>query len=153
MPFTNTDLLAIKAELNNNPLSLSGYLPLANSANDEANADALNLVRAETKIDREAIPVSEVVKCIDADEYLALSAGQRDYLSLIMSAQTVNPKAGNEIREALLQLFSAQSETRASLILILQENASRITQLYKLGTLSYGGAVTPSDVAAARTAT
>ena len=153
MSFTNADLLAIKAELNNNPLALSGYLPLANSANDEANANALNLVRAETKVDRESIPVSEVVKAVDADEFIALSQPQRDYLAFIANGQSVNPKSGNEVREALLQFFGGGSETRASLLAIVQENASRVTQLYKAGTLSDGGQVTPSDVSNARNAT
>ncbi len=152
MPFTNADLLAIKAELNNNPLTLTGYLSLADSANDEANANALNLVRSETKIDRESIPVSEVVKAVDADEFIALSQGQRDYLAFVANGQTVNPKSGNEVREALLQFFAANSETRTSLLAIVQENASRVTQLFKAGTLSNGGQVTPSDVANARAA-
>lgn len=150
MPFTNNDLLAIKAELTNDPLTL-GLTTLA--ANDEANADKLNLIRSTIQVDRESVAMSEVIKCIDADEYIALSAGQRDYLKLVADAGTVNPKAGGEVREALLQLFSAQSETRASLLAIVTEAASRITQLYKAGTLSYGGLVTPSDIANARNAT
>lgn len=152
MPFTNADLLAIKAELANNPLSLSGYLA-HDPANDEANANALNLVRAETKIDRESIPVSEIVLCVDADEFIALSAPQRDYLQFITNGQSVNPKAGNEVREALLQFFASNSETRTSLLGILQANASRIQMLFKAGTLSSGQLVTPSDVANARNAT
>lgn len=152
MPFTNVDLLAIKAELNNNPLSLSGYALLSNSANDEANANSLNLVRVQCQVDRESIPVSDVVKAIDADEFIALSQPQRDYVALITSGGSVNPKAGGEVREALLQFFGAPTETRASLTLLLTESASRITQLFKAGTLSVGGLVTPSDVANARNA-
>lgn len=150
MAFTNADLLAIKAELTNDPLSLGlTVLP----ADDEANANALNLVRTTIQVDREAVPVSEVVKAVDADEYLALSAGQRDYMSFITNAQTVNPKSGNEVREALLQFFASNSETRTKLLALVTEAASRITQLYKLGTLSVGDAITPSDVANARNAT
>ncbi len=153
MPYTNADLLAIKAELTNNPLSLVGYLPLADSANDESNANALNLVRTQCQIDRESIPVSDVVKAIDADEFIALSAAQRDYVQLIANGGSVNPKSGGEVREALLQFFSAQSETRASLILLLTESASRARQLYKAGTLSADLQVTPSDIANSRSAT
>lgn len=152
MPFTAADYSALKSELNTNPLALSGYLPLANAANDEANANALNLVRSETKVDRESIPVSEMVKAVDADEFLALSAGQRDYLMFITNGGSVNPKSGNEVREALLQFFGALTETRTNLLAIVQENASRVTMLFKAGTLSYGGLVTPSDVANARAA-
>jgi hypothetical protein len=153
MPFSNADLLAIKAELNNNPLALTGYLPLANSANDEANANALNLVRVQCQVDRESVPVSDVVKAIDADEFIALSQPQRDYVALITNGGSVNPKSGGEVREAMLQFFGAPTETRASLNALLTESASRITQLFKAGTLSFGGLVTPSDVSNARNAT
>lgn len=153
MPFTNADLIAIKNELNNNPLSLTGYLPLSNSANDEANTNALNLVRTQCQVDRESVPVSDVVKAIDADEFIALSAAQRDYVALITNGGSVNPKNGGEVREAMLQFFGAPSETRANLTLLLTESASRITQLFKAGTLSFGGLVTPSTIADARNAT
>lgn len=149
MARSNADLLAIKAELTNDPLNL-GLTTLA--ADDEANANALNLVRDTIQIDREAIPVSDVVKAIDADEFIALSQPQRDYVALITNGGTVNPKNGGEVREALLQFFNAQSETRASLTAMLTEPGSRINQLFKAGTLQQGGIVTPSDVAAARNA-
>jgi hypothetical protein len=141
------DLAAIKAELTNDPLTL-GLTLLA--ADDEANANKLNAISAEIQVDRESIPVSEVVKAIDADEFIALSAAQRDYVGLITNGGSVNPKNGGEVREALLQFFGANSETRASLTLLLTESASRITQLFKAGTLQAGGIVTPSDIAQAR---
>lgn len=150
MPFTNADYLAIKAELTNDPLTL-GLTTLP--ADDEANANKLNLVRSTIQVDRESIPVSEVVKAVDADEYIALSAAQRDYLTFVTQGGNVNPKTGNEVREALLQFFGGASETRASLLALVTESASRITQLYKAGTLSYQGPVTPSDIANARNAT
>lgn len=150
MSFTAADYLAIKDELTNDPLTL-GLTTLP--ADDEANANLLNEVREVCSIDREAIPTHEIFLQIDRDEYAALSANDRDWLRGITAGGTVNPKAGGEVREGLLQIFSAQSETRANLLEILTEPASRITQLYKIGTLSYGGAVTPSDVAQARNAT
>ena len=149
MPFSAADLLAIKSELTNDPLTLG---LTTNPSDDEANANKLNLVRSQCQVDRESIPVSDVVKAIDADEFIALSQPQRDYVALITNGGSVNPKSGGEVREALLQFFGSASETRASLTLLLTESASRITQLYKAGTLSYGGQVTPSDVANARNA-
>ena len=152
MGFNNQDLLAIKAELVNNPLSLSGFLPLSNSANDESNASALNLVRVECQIDREAIPVSEIVKAIDRDEFAALSAADRQWLQLITAGGSVNPKSGGEVREGILQLFGGGTESRTAMTSLLTESASRVNQLYKAGTLTQGGIVTPSDVANARNA-
>lgn len=150
MARSNADLLALKSELTNDPLSL-GLTTLA--ADDEANADKLNLVRDTITIDRESIPVSEVLTAIDADEFIALSQPQRDYVALISNAQTVNPKSGNEVREALLQFFSAQSETRTKLTALLTEPANRIEKLFKSGVLEVGGTVTPSDISQARNAT
>lgn len=149
MAFTNADLLALKSELENDPKTL-GLTTLP--ADDEANANLLNEVRDETPIDRESVPLSEITLAVDADEYLALSAGQRDYLKFITAGQSINPKSSGEIREAMLQFFGAQTETRANLLALVQEPASRINQMYKSGLLSQGGSVTPSDIANARNA-
>lgn len=152
MARSNSDLLAIKAELTNNPLALSGYLA-PTSANDEANANALNLVRVECQVDRETIPADEVNKAIDRDEFGALSTADRQWLGLITAGGSLNPKSGGEVREGLLQLFAVGTESRTALTALLTESASRIEQLYKAGTLQQGGTVTPSDVANARAAT
>jgi hypothetical protein len=149
MARSNADLLALKSELTNDPLAL-GLTTLA--ADDEANANKLNLVRDTIQVDRQSVPASEILKAIDADEFIALSVGQRQYVEMVISLSSVNPQNGGEIREALLQFFSAQSETRASFQLLLTEAASRITQLFKAGTLQQGGIVTPSDMAQARNA-
>lgn len=150
MAFSNADLLAIKNELTTDPKALGlTLLP----SDDESNANKLNAVSAATPIDRESIPVSEITKAIDADEFLALSVSQRQWIELISSTGTINPKAGSEVREGLLQFFSAQSETRTNLLALLTEPASRINQMFKTGLLSQGGIATPSDIANARNAT
>lgn len=150
MPFTNADLLVIKSELTSDPLVFGYVVPPA--IDDVGNADKLNLVRSTIQIDREAIPITEIMVQIDRDEYAALSAADRAWLQMISQTETVNPKTGGEVREGLLQLFGAATETRAHLLAIVTESASRINQLYKQGVLSQGGNVTPSDVANARNA-
>lgn len=150
MAFTPNDLLALKNELQTDPKAL-GLTTLP--ADDEANANKLNAVSAATPIDRESVPISDIVKSIDTDEFIALSQPQRDYVFLVTQGGSVNPKTGSEVREGLLQLFSAQSETRAALTLLLTEPASRINQMHKTALLSQGGIVTPSDIAQARQAT
>lgn len=147
MARSNADLLALKAELTNDPKTL-GLTTLA--ADDEANANNLNEVKEALTIDREAIPISDIVKAIDTDEFIALSQPQRDYVFLVTQGGSVNPKTGSEVREGLLQLFGAQSETRASLTTLLTEPANRVNQMFKQGLLAVGGSVTPSDIAAAR---
>ena len=150
MAFNQNDLLAIKAELTNDPQSLGLVAPPA--IDDVGNADKLNLVREELKIDREQIPITEVMVQIDRDEFAALSPADRQWLQLISANGTINPREGGEVREGILQLFASGSESRANLLTILTEPANRIEQMFKQGLLSQGGTVTPSDVANARNA-
>lgn len=146
----NTDKLALKAELTNDPLDLG--LTVA-PEDDAANAAALNLVRDTIQIDRETIPASEVNKAIDRDEFAALSASDRQWLGMITAGGSINPKTGSEVREGLLQIFASGTESRASLTALLTEPGNRITQLFKAGTLSKDELVTPSDISNARNAT
>ena len=146
----NSDLLAIKAELTHDPLQLGLTLF---PEDDEANSIILNTIRVECIIDREAVAVNEITKAIDRDEFVNLSASDRDWLKMITSSGVVNPKAGSEVREGILQIFGSATESRANLNLLLTEPTSRINQMFKLGLLSQGGDCTPSDIASARTAT
>lgn len=150
MARSNADLLAIKAELTNDPEELGLVAPPA--IDDVGNAEKLNLVRETLQIDREAIPTHEIFLNIDRDEYAALSANDRDWIRGITAGGTVNPKAGGEVREGIMQIFGAATETRANLLAILTEPANRINHLFKAGTLEQGGTVTASDVANARNA-
>lgn len=149
MARSNSDLLALRSELENDPEEL-GLTTLP--ADDEANANALNLVRDTLQIDRTAIPTSEIFLNIDRDEYAALPAADRDWLRGVTASGTVDPRAGGEVREGIMQIFGANTETRANLVAILTEPANRIEHLFKAGTLEQGGTVTPSDVANARVA-
>lgn len=151
MAFTNADLLALKDELTNDPQSLGLVAPPA--IDDVGNADKLNEVRDTLQIDREAIPITEIMVQIDRDEFAALAAADRQWLQLISANGTVDPRSGGEVREGLLQIFGAQSESRENLLGILTEPANRIDHMFKAGLLSQGGQVTPSDVANARSAT
>jgi len=144
---SDSDLDALKAELTNDPNALGlTVLP----EDDAANAEKLNEVRSEQQIDREAISIAEIMVQIDRDEYAALAQPDRDWLNAVSVGGTLNPSAGGEVREGLLQLFGGQSETRTNLLAILTEDANRIEQLFKQGYLEVGGTVTPSDVAQAR---
>lgn len=141
------DKLAIKAELTNDPKTL-GLTVLA--ADDEANANKLNAISALTPVDRESIATSEIMLNIDRDEFLALAAGDRQWILGVGQGGTVNPKQGGEVYEGILQMFGAGTESRANLQAILTEPASRINQMFKLGLLTKGGSVTPSDISNAR---
>jgi hypothetical protein len=149
--FNAADLVALKDELTNDPQELGLVAPPA--IDDVGNAEKLNLVRDTLQIDREAIPLSEIFVNIDRDEYAALAEADRQWLNAISTGGTINPKSGGEVREGLLQLFGAPTESRTNLLAILTEPANRIEHMFKAGLLSQGGNVTPSDVANARNAT
>lgn len=151
MAFNSADLLTLKAELTNDPEELGLVAPPA--IDDVGNADKLNLVRDTLQIDRQAIPTSEIFLNIDRDEYAALAQADRDWLNGVSQGGVINPQSGGEVREGILQLFGAGTETRTNLLGILTEPANRIEHMFKNGLLSQGGTVTPSDVANARNAT
>lgn len=151
MARSNADLLALKDEITNDPQSLGLVAPP--SVDDVGNADKLNEVRDTLQIDREAIPTNEIFLNIDRDEYVALAQADREWLNGVGQGGVVNPKAGGEVREGILQLFGAGTETRDNLVGILTEPTNRIEHMFKAGLLEQGGTVTPSDIADARAAT
>lgn len=147
--WTPTDLLAIKAELTNDPNTLG----LTTSDEDDvANAEKLNRVRDEQEVDRLAIPISEIVKAINLTEFEGLTASKRQWIGLIVAGESIDPREGGEVRNGLLACFAGGSVTRGNLVALLTEPANRIEQLYRAGTLSHGGTVTSSDIADARNA-
>lgn len=148
MAFTTADLQAIKTELTNDPKTLGLTAPPA--IDDTGNADKLNDRDGGLLIDRTAIPTHEIFVQIDRDEYAALAAADREWLAGVSASGTVNPKDGGEVREGLLQLFGAGTETRTNLLAILQEAASRIQQMHEEGLISTDQNITASDVANAR---
>lgn len=150
MARSNADLLSLKTELETDPQSLGLVAPPA--IDDVGNAEKLNLVRDTLQIDREAIPTHEIFLNIDRDEYAALSPNDRDWLRGITAGGTVNPKAGGEVREGIMQIFGAATETRTNLLAILTEPANRINHMFKNGLLEQGGTVTASEIANARNA-
>ena len=141
---SNADLLAIKNELTHDPADI-GLTVLA--ADDEANADKLNLSRATIRVDRSYVSVSEID--FDRDEYAGLSPADRAWLDLVTRSGAVKPAS---IRNDLNKAFGANTATRASYEAAFTQQASRIQQMAALGIVAVSY-VTPSDIANARNAT
>lgn len=134
------DLLTIKSELTNDPLSLG--LTTA-PEDDEANANLLNEVRETILVDRASIPADSIA--VDIDEYSAASAGNRQWLDGQLADGSVSPAV---FRENFYKMFGANTATRASFDAVAKEASSRAIQL-----LERYISLTPSDIANARTAT
>lgn len=136
----NAELLIIKEELTNDPLSLG--LTTAPS-DDEANANLLNEVRDTIQVYRASVPSDDIL--IPIDEWNALSAGQQSWWNNQTADGSVRPDV---IADEFGKMFSVNTEAWANFEASTKEAASRARQL-----LNRYVNVTPSDVANARVAT
>lgn len=137
---TNDELLIIKAELTNDPLSL-GLTTLP--ADDEANANKLNEVRPSILRFRASVPSDSIN--LPIDEFSAASDGQREWWSMQTADGSVAPEG---IEPEFHKMFGAGTVARASFEAVSKEATSRAIQL-----LDRHVSLTPSDIANARNAT
>lgn len=136
----NAELLIIKSELTNDPLSLGlTVLP----ADDEANANLLNEIRDAILVYRASVPSNDIV--IPVDELAALSEGQRLSWQLETQDGSLNPAA---YEANFFSMFSVNTQSRALWESATKEAASRARQL-----LGRYVNLTPSDISQARVAT
>jgi hypothetical protein len=131
----DVDLVALKAELTNDPLG-RGYA----SMDDEAAANALRV--NDRMANRDTLDGGLLVASIVMSEYTALTANQKDYLRLLAMSQTLPLTA--TVKTELGSIFPAGSATRANFLALLKRPGSRADEL------NLGGNPTPSDVAKAR---
>jgi len=127
------DLVALKTELTTDPAAL-GY---AAEAGDHLAIAAL-LNRQQRTIDAELLSSGSLVSCIDRVEFAALSAADKQYLNLFVTAGDA-PMSAN-VRQALRALFPVGSETRRQINRATRRAGSRAEELGF-------GPVTESDIA------
>ena len=127
------DLAALKAEITSDPTAI-GYAAFI--TDHVAIAGLLN--RSQRIIDAETLSSGVLVSCIDRTEFAALSAADKAYLNLFVTAGDV-PMSQN-VRQALRALFPANSETRTKINQSTRRTGSRAEELGF-------GRVTESDVA------
>jgi hypothetical protein len=134
------DLLTIKSELTNDPLSLG---LTTNASDDEANANLLNETRESILVYRASVPSDQIN--IPIDEFNAASAGQREWWAMQTADGSINPAV---IATEFAKMFGSNTAALASFNSVAMEPASRARQL--LERYVY---LTPSDIANARQAT
>ena len=127
------DLAALKTEITGDPAAI-GYA----AANGDHDSIAKLLNRPQRTIDAESLSSGVLVSCIDKTEFAALSAADKAYLNLFVTAGDV-PMTAN-VRQALRSLFPAQGETRTKINQATRRTGSRAEELGF-------GRVTESDVA------
>lgn len=141
MALTDIQYPALKAEITTDPLGF-GYLAMS----DSAVADKLNEVppSAESgrEIERDVVPTWEVFEATVPSEWTALSAAEKQRYQSILAMGSINLKKPNT-RSTFAAMFGAGTTTRANLIALRNEAASRATVLF-------GERVESWDVARAR---
>jgi len=147
--FTNSDLLAIKAELTNDPADLG---LTTSPSDDEANANKLNAISNTINVKRRALATRAIFSAINPLEHQALTEQQARWIEALLTVGQIDPLEDTEIVDGLNQMFAADSTSRPAYTALLTEHGSRINQLFQNGTLSVNQFITPSDVANARNA-
>ena len=157
MSFTNADLLAIKAELTNDPQTLGLD---ANPAHDEVNANKLNAVRTGDPgfvksliVTRRFLATQAIFGEANALEVQALTSNQHSWWSDLLQLDHIDPFVDAESVSGLRGLFGEETASRTNLEAAFIQDGSRIEQLFQAGTLSVNQHVTPSDISNARAAT
>lgn len=120
------DFLALKAELQTDPLGL-GYAVFIASGSDHRLADLLNEPRAAIRVDRGLIPSHEVVNVLEwTDAAVGVSLQP---ISAILAAGQVDV-SNVRVRAAFATVFPAGSGTRTRLIALATRDGSRAAQLF-----------------------
>ena len=129
----------LAAEIENDPQGL-GY-----TGDNATDAGILNEVRSSIQLNRTSIPMGEIYGEVVWDpEWLGLSAIKREAFRQITSTASLDVTSQN-IRDAMVEIFGAGSDTISNLQAILTRDASRAEELF-----GHGTHVSPSEVAEAR---
>lgn len=128
------DLVALKTELDTDPLG-RGYSAMT----DEQAADSLNAPVRD--VDRVEFSGGMLAACITPADWTALSNGGKEAVKLYCAAGPM-PMTSN-LKAVLAGLFGAGTQTRTNLIALMKRGGSRAEELGL-------GRVTPSNVADAR---
>ena len=170
MPLTPAQLTALKAEVTTNPL----YAADLASGNDTGIAAALNADASPTYyVYRTALPLMELTDTPGVGDdgvtpttwsyttYVGRSQGERDAFLLLFRSAAVNPSLP-QVRAAFSDIFSGAggAAQRTHCAAKSRRAATRAEKLFATGAgsaaspanLTFFGAVTPADVAAARNA-
>lgn len=136
------DLQLLKTEITTDPAAL-GYA-------GKTDEQVARLMMAETatganfEVNRKEISGSDIASSVVGSEFIALTAGQRDYVGLVTRAGTMKVKT---VKDDLLAIFTSAGSplTRASLQDAFKQTVSRAIKVL-------GESVTPSNIADARRA-
>jgi len=129
-------LQALHDEIEADPLGI-GYKEQDGSwKEDQIIADLINDPANGDVVQRNHISPQEIIEQITIDDWDAITAAQRLYVSLLPSLPQVDAiQNGTEVRANLLTIFGPTTTTRANLIGVVQKDGSRAEVLWGEGTV------------------
>lgn len=116
------DLTALKTEITTDPAGI-GYAAIL--SDHVAVAKLIN--GTKRTIDRADLASGVLVSCLDKTEFAALSAADKQYLNLFITAQSVPMTP--DVRQALRSLFPQGSKTRTNINQATRQESSRAAEL------------------------
>ena len=152
MAYTTADLIALGSEINTNA---NDYYPtggVTNTANDEANANAINQTRETIAVKKTSLSSSLIAAAILPGDHEALSAAQARWLKdCVLDVGNINPSmAGNVVTGIAERLGNTPSGT--AIAALFNRPGSRLEQLSQQGVISEVGNFTPSTPSQIRAA-
>jgi len=123
-------LQALHDEIEADPMAI-GYKADAVWKGDQVIADLINDPANGAIIQREHVAPQEIIEQIAIVDWDMISASDRLYLQLIPSLETISTVTnGTEVRNNLLDIFTAGMVTRDNLIAVVQRQGSRAEVLW-----------------------
>jgi hypothetical protein len=113
------NLQALKTEITTDPLARYAKL------SDEQIAELIN--QPGRQVDRDTVTGGEIMACIVRSEYAGLTAGDKAYVQLLVTAGTM-PITAN-LKTEFGAVFPSLSTTRANLATLLKRTGSRGEEL------------------------
>ncbi len=152
MSYTTQDLIALGNEINTNA---SAYYPaggVVNTANDEANANAINLQRESIAVKKTSLASSQIAAAISPGDHEALSTAQARWLKdCVLDVGNINPSTAENVVSGIAERLG-NTPSGAAIAALFNRPGNRLEQLYQAGVISEVGNFTPSTPSQIRAA-
>ena len=144
MAYTTADLIALGNEIDTNANSyyLSGGV--ANTANDEATAIAINATRETIAVKKTSLSSSLIAAAILPGDHEALSTAQARWLKdCVLDVGNINPSMASNVVSGIAERLG-NTPSGSAIAALFDRPGNRLEQLYQAGVISEVGNFTSS---------
>lgn len=142
--YTTQDLIALGNEIDANANSYYPSGGVANTANDEANANAINAYRETIAVKKTSLASSQIAAAIDPSDHEALSANQARWLKdCVLDVGNINPAMAANVVNGIAERLG-NTPSGAAIAALFDRPGTRLEQLYQQGVISEVGQFTTS---------